>query len=87
MNATVDKTNWFGTLSVTMHRATAGVLENCGETAGIDEALRVKATKLTRAPTAVQLQRAARQSPADLLALQGDEPAGERALWREGIAG
>ena len=45
IDATVDTTNWLGTLSVTMHRATASVLENTAATAvNSDEPLRVKAT-------------------------------------------
>jgi triacylglycerol esterase/lipase EstA (alpha/beta hydrolase family) len=43
-NTVVDTTSWFGSLSVSMHRPTAAVLENTGANVGIDDELRVKAT-------------------------------------------
>ena len=43
-NTSVDTTSWIGSLSVSMHRPTAAVLENTSLNSGIDEALRVKAT-------------------------------------------
>ena len=43
-NVRVDTTDWNGTITVSMHRATSNVLNNASNTAGVDEPLRVKAT-------------------------------------------